>query len=313
MEDIRLQHRNSKIATELTRSTKFNKREIQWLLQLYHIFTTKRNRTMDIWSFTEFMGIYLDFTNSKVTSILYSYFCADDECMTDAEFVEALSQILLGYFNDRIKLCFHVYVQLISKKNQTIYTSDLTSWLRKKSLKAYGEGYDNSDDDTPIFMIETFDKDKDDIVSFKDFRLAVAENLTRLQLLDQVLPEPRNVDAFLRLFSKKWPYGYGVNTAYMNLPVNEYNRIGGWSYNICDLDTKSLHGPKSSVTTFSSVKSNHTDSTVDGTHAEQPDEKTDANAVKDKEYLHLNDKHDVSKFRPFGEVKDDSDSDNDVF
>lgn len=74
-EDIHLQHRYSTTATELSRSTNFNKKEILRLIQLYYMLTSKQNRLMDKFCLVQFMDIFLAFRNVDAVEKIYLLRC----------------------------------------------------------------------------------------------------------------------------------------------------------------------------------------------------------------------------------------------
>lgn len=205
-EDIRLQHRYSTIATELSRSTNFTKKEIIRLIQLHYMLTSKQNRLMDRFCLVQFMDIFLAFRNVDVVEKIYLLRCRRNKnYLTAVEFVELLSLLLKGSLADTIKFCFGIYLELV-RSSPYIQKDDVLMMARKSSMRMCKlVNMEEYDQNFVEFIMNQVDKDRDNRISLEDYRKAVNEDVARLQFLGQILPTPENIETFMKLFSTR-PY-----------------------------------------------------------------------------------------------------------
>lgn len=224
-EDIRIQHRYSTIATNLSRSTNFNKKEILRLIQLYYMFTTKQNRIMDKFCFIQFMDIFLGFRNIDAVEKIYLLRSrTNKKYLTAEEFIELLSLLLKGSLADTIKFCFVVYLELV-RSSPYIQKDDVLMMARKSSLKMCKlinmEEYNQN---FVEFIMNVIDKDRDNRISLEDYRTAVHEDNSRLQFLGPILPTPDNIETFMKLFTTR-PYINNLEMTAMLQITNNSNII----------------------------------------------------------------------------------------
>lgn len=219
-EDIRLQHRYSTIASDLSRKINFNKTEILRLLQMHHMLTTKRNRVMDELCFNEFMDIHLEFRNIDALQKIHILRCKTNKThLTKREFVELLSLLLKGSLSETIRFCFEVYTEII-RSPMYIKKEDVLIMARKNSIRmsklVYLEQYNR---DFTEFVMEVMDKDRDTRISFEEYRNTVNENIGWLQFLGPILPSRRAIESFMKTFTSR-PY---VNTIEISA-IEQYSK-----------------------------------------------------------------------------------------
>ncbi|KAL5236585.1 hypothetical protein ACI65C_003995 [Semiaphis heraclei] len=204
--DIRLQHRYTNIATELSRTTHFNKIEVLRLLQMHYMLTKDNTKPMDKLNFIHFMDVFLGVRNVEAVDKVY-LLCAETnkEYLTGPEFVKVLSLLLKGTLPDLINFCFEVYTEMI-RSPKYIKKEDVLLMSRRNSMKMCKlvnmEEYDQSFVD---FVMTEVDKDRDNRISLEDYRKAVHENVAWLQFLGQILPSCYQKEIFMRLFTER-PY-----------------------------------------------------------------------------------------------------------
>ncbi|XP_022166884.1 EF-hand calcium-binding domain-containing protein 1-like [Myzus persicae] len=204
--DIRLQHRYSDIATELSRTTHFNKIEVLRLLQMHYMLTKDNAKPMKKLNFIQFMDVFLGVRNVDSVDKVYLLCCeTNKEYLTGPEFVRVLSMLLKGTLADLINFCFEVYTEMI-RSPRYIKKEDVLVMARRNSMKMCKlvnmEEYDQSFVD---FVMTEVDKDRDNRISLEDYRKAVHENVAWLQFLGQILPSCTQKEIFLRLFTDR-PY-----------------------------------------------------------------------------------------------------------
>ncbi|XP_025423648.1 EF-hand calcium-binding domain-containing protein 1-like [Sipha flava] len=203
-EDIRLQHRFLDVAMKLSRKTSFNKTEIQRLLQLHFILTTKRNRVMDAACFAEFMDTLLEYRNVDAVEKMHVVYCKENKrYLTGQEFVELLSVLLRGSLAATVKFCFDVYTEMV-RSPMYIKKEDVLVMARKNNMRmsktAYMEQYNR---DYTEFVMSEMDKDRDTKISYSDYRKTVDEDIVWLQFLGPVLPTRDAIELFWRSFSTR--------------------------------------------------------------------------------------------------------------
>lgn len=54
-------------------------------------------------------------------------------------------------------------------------------------------------------ILDEIDRDRDNRISYDDYRAAVNENVSRLQFLGPVIPTPNNAEKFMKIFTTR-PY-----------------------------------------------------------------------------------------------------------
>lgn len=205
-EDIRIQHRYSNLANNLSHTTYFNKRETLLLLQIYYMLTTKQNKTMDKSCFVQFMDTFLGHRNIDVIEKMYLLRCRKNKkYLTGKEFVELLSLLLNGSLHDIIKFCFGIYLQLV-RSSPYIEKDAILMMARRNNIQMYKlRNVEEHNRNFMEFVMQQVDKDRDDRISLEDYRNAVYEDISRLQILGQVLPTPENIEIFMKLFTTR-PY-----------------------------------------------------------------------------------------------------------
>ncbi|XP_025196311.1 EF-hand calcium-binding domain-containing protein 1-like [Melanaphis sacchari] len=210
--DIRLQHRYSDIATNLSRTTHFNKIEVLRLLQLHYMLTKENTVPMDKLSFIQFMDVFLGVRNVDAVDKIFLLSCeTNKQYLIGPEFVRVLSMLLKGTLPDLINFCFEVYTEMI-RSPKYIKKEDVLLMARRNSMKMCKiinmEEYDQSFVD---FVMTEVDKDRDNRISLEDYRKSVHENVAWLQFLGQVLPASSKKETFMRLFTNR-PYVNNIQT-----------------------------------------------------------------------------------------------------
>ncbi|XP_050054440.1 uncharacterized protein LOC126549399 [Aphis gossypii] len=211
--DIRLQHRYSEIATELSRSTHFNKIEVLRLLQMHYILTKEDTIPMDQLLFMQFMDAFLGVRNVEAVEKMFLISCiTNEESLTGSEFVKILSLVLKGKLPDLINFCFEVYTEM-TRSPKFIKKEGVLLMAKRNSLKLCKlvnmEKFDQSFVD--FVMIEV-DKDRDNRISLEDYRKAVCENVAWLQFLGRILPTSTRKEKFMKLFTNR-PYINNIQTS----------------------------------------------------------------------------------------------------
>jgi len=250
-EDVRLQHRCSTIAMDLLRTTHFDKPEIIQLIGLHYMMTVKKNRTMDKLCFIEFMETYLGFRNIDAIEKIHELRCKSNKVsLTEYEFVEVLSLLLKGLFADVIKFCFDVYLEML-RMSTYIRRDDVLLMARRNSLKFCKlENSDEFNTNFVTFIMDKMDKDRDDRISYEDYRTSVYEDVTRLQFLGQILPTCSEIESFTKLFSSR-PYIWNLELAYVMQQENREklmkNNIDNKKMSILQSDQPSLQSKASNM------------------------------------------------------------------
>lgn len=255
-EDIRLQHRYSTVASELSRSTNFNKKEILRLIQLHYMLTTKRNRTMDKFCLIEFMDVFLAYRNIDAVEKMYLLRCrTNKKYLTAVEFVELLSLLLKGSLADSIKFCFGIYLELV-RSSPYIQKDDVLMMARKSSMRMCKLVNTEEYDQTFVeFIMNQMDKDRDNRISLEDYRTSVNEDIARLQFLGQILPTSENIEVFMKLFSTR-PY---TNNLQMTAMIQNRNHENDRRRSSTIISTTELHisMSHSSLTTDETLNKPH--------------------------------------------------------
>lgn len=89
-------------------------------------------------------------------------------------------------FPDIIKFCFDVYLEML-RMSTYIRRDDVLLMARRNSQK-FCKLINTEEFDTNFvtFIMTQMDKDRDDRISYEDYRTSVYEDVTRLQFLGQV-------------------------------------------------------------------------------------------------------------------------------
>lgn len=101
-------------------------------------------------------------------------------------FYNLFSLLRAGMFPDIIKFCFDVYLEML-RMSTYIRRDDVLLMAQRNSLK-FCKLINTEEFDTNFvtFIMTQMDKDRDDRISYEDYRTSVLENVTRLQFLGQV-------------------------------------------------------------------------------------------------------------------------------
>lgn len=200
-EDFKIQNRYSRIATKLSRTTNFSKINIQRLFQLYYLLTVKEHRIMDKLYFIEFMSKYLAFKKTNAIEAMFKLYCRRKETYMIAEkFVELVALLLQGSLVDKIAFCFSVYKEIADSTHRQIRREDILKITRNyNECCGYTTNMENINKKFVAEILAEMDKDKDRMISFKDYQKSVNEDVSRLQFLGSVIPSPENVEAFMKM------------------------------------------------------------------------------------------------------------------
>jgi len=211
--DIRLQHRYSNIATELSRSTHFNKIEVLRLLQMHYMLTNENTVPMDLLHFMQFMDVFLGVRNVEAVEKIFVISCVtNQENLTGSEFVKILSLVLKGQLPDLINFCFEVYTEM-ARSPKYIKKEGVLMMARRNSLKMCKlVNMEESDQSFVDFVMVEVDKDRDNRISLEDYRKAVYENVAWLQFLGRILPTSTRKEKFMKLFTNR-PYINNIQTS----------------------------------------------------------------------------------------------------
>lgn len=199
--EIRFRSQNSDKIRDLVKSTHFNQTELEALALIYFKMTVEAQTRVHI-------------PRTMLRAILSDVLLITDELMVDRAilaidhgtskyvtletWLKAMSLMLRGTFEEKIRYCFDVYdiseggfikrpqmVTLISRCFDTL--PDAEAGLAAKDL-------------TDILM-KKLDVDNDGILSFADYRESVLMNPDWLQCMGQCLPDREAAYAFLTTFS----------------------------------------------------------------------------------------------------------------
>lgn len=242
-EDIRLQHKYSVLATELSRQTNFTRNEVMNLINIYHMWTKAKGRVMDKLCFTEFMNTCLDFRNIDAVEKIHMLGChSNKRFMTEREFVFMLSLLLKGSVAETIKFCFNVYTEMIGSP-EYITKDDVLMMARKGSTKiaklasVESEAFDQN---FVEFVMSQVDKDRDNRISLDDYRLTVNEDITWLEFLEEVLPSPESIELFMVRITTR-PYVNKMELAWGDQQEEITSRIDRTRFSESRMTTESLN------------------------------------------------------------------------
>nr|CAI5841546.1 unnamed protein product [Callosobruchus analis] len=213
LEESRFLKKTKDIASELEKVTHLSFVEIQMLLILYYKLQKKNHREVkDIkdggvskLQFAEVMHKCLQMTDSRMTTNIITAMdkTSRSRYITMETWIKTLSLFLRGTLEEQILFCFNVY----DTTNSGLLTRDvLFRFLRHSMFSVSGEGdAEEAVKDLLDIIIKKMDLDRDNKISFNDYREFVLKNPQWLEFLGPCLPDRQSIYAFQTTFMVNLP------------------------------------------------------------------------------------------------------------
>lgn len=117
-----------------------------------------------------------------------------------------------GSLGDIIRFCFDVYLEMF-RMSSYIRREDVQLMARRISQK-YCKQADMEEYNTNFVttVMAAMDKDRDDRISYEEYRMSVLDDVARLQFLGQILPACSDAKQFTGMFSSR-PFRYCLEAA----------------------------------------------------------------------------------------------------
>jgi len=180
---------------------------------------------MDKLCFIEFMDTFLAFRETEPVEKMHALYCKDNQVhLTAEEFVQILSLLLKGTLPATIAFCFTVYKEIV-KSSPYIQKDDVLMMARRNSQRmCKSTNMEEYNQDFVECILDEIDKDRDNRISFDDYRAAVNENVSRLQFLGPLIPTPNNAEKFMKLFTTR-PYTNRIEVEAINQEKEQTNSV----------------------------------------------------------------------------------------
>lgn len=114
--------------------------------------------------------------------------------------ISTMSLFLRGSFDQKIKYCFTVYD--LAKKLE-LRREHIVQLIKTFVYKHHEEDVEEAVKDLADIVLKKLDVDRDGIISYKDYEMAVTEEPLLLECFGQCLPDRKNLNAFLTTFTDK--------------------------------------------------------------------------------------------------------------
>ncbi|XP_023220522.1 EF-hand calcium-binding domain-containing protein 1-like [Centruroides sculpturatus] len=179
----------------------FNRAEIKMLIDIYR--EVCGHSVMDKATFIDFLQNTFDMTDDPVIERIFRIFNkSNNGKISVEEWIQGLSVFLCGTMEEKMNFCFRVYDL---GGNGCISREDLYSLLKHRIQKTGDEDPEDVTKDFIDMIIDKMDYDRDDHLSFSDYKKSVQQEPLLLQAFGPCLPEDKVRITFLALFKKTTP------------------------------------------------------------------------------------------------------------
>ncbi|XP_067125652.1 calaxin-like [Centruroides vittatus] len=190
-----------RLVEKLNRRCHFDRAEIKTLINFYR--EVCGHSAMDKTAFIDFLRNTFDMTDDPVAERIFRIFNKSNNGKISAEeWIRGLSVFLRGSTEEKTNFCFRVY-DLAG--NGCISREDLYSLLKHRIRKTGDEDPEDATKDFIDTIVDKMDYDRDDHLSFSDYKKSVQREPLLLQAFGPCLPEDKVRIAFLALFEKTTP------------------------------------------------------------------------------------------------------------
>jgi len=181
------------LVENLHKKTKFSREEIHGLLHIMGKLCADR---IDKYSFREFLHKTFHMTEDILMDGIFKNFDKDsDGYVSEEEWVEGLSVVLTGTWEEKLNFCFRVYdlagEGYITRENMFNMLSN--SLLHHLSEEDPEEGVREIVD----YTLKKLDLDLDGRVSLSDYEQAVSRDPLMMEAFGQCLPDKKSANQFL--------------------------------------------------------------------------------------------------------------------
>ncbi|VDM05135.1 unnamed protein product [Schistocephalus solidus] len=185
----RLYHKS----VELEKKTNFTRIEIEGLLRIFDKIVEKYKSPINRMIFKDILFNFFDFTNDAMMERIFQALTSSsaNPLLTYDDWIYALNIFLRGSFMQMTNFAFTVYDH---HRRGFLTKEDIQFFLRDVLIaKLPEEDADELKTDMVDTVLNLFDKDKDGIISRKDFVLSVVTEPLLIEVLGECLPTNKSV------------------------------------------------------------------------------------------------------------------------
>ncbi|VDN08756.1 unnamed protein product [Dibothriocephalus latus] len=185
----RLYHKS----VELEKKTNFTRIEIEGLLRIFDKIVEKYKSPINRMIFKDILFNFFDFTNDAMMERIFQALttASANPLLTYDDWIYALNIFLRGSFMQMTNFAFTVYDH---HRRGFLTKEDIQFFLRDVLIaRLPEEDADELKTDMVDTVLNLFDKDKDGIISRKDFVLSVVTEPLLIEVLGECLPTNKSV------------------------------------------------------------------------------------------------------------------------
>ncbi|VDD77930.1 unnamed protein product [Mesocestoides corti] len=189
-------------AMELERKTNFTRIEIEGLLRIFDKIVEKYHSPINRPVFNDILFSFFDFTNHTMMERIFSALThsSSNSTLTCDDWIFTLNIFLRGSFMQMTNFAFTVYDH---QNRGYLSKEDVQYFLRDVLIaKLPEEDADELKSDMVDMVIALFDKDKDGVISRKDFVISVLSEPLLIEVLGECLPTSKSVLALESLIKQ---------------------------------------------------------------------------------------------------------------
>ena len=188
-------------AIELEKKTNFTRIEIEGLLRIFDKIVVKYHSPINRTVFSDILFNFFDFTNEAMMERIFRTLTnSSSSILTQDDWVYALNIFLRGSFLQVTNFAFTVYDH---HRRGYLTKEDVQFFLRDVlTAKLSEEDAEELKSDMVDMVIALFDKDKDGVISRKDFVISVVSEPLLIEVLGECLPTSKSMLALESLIQQ---------------------------------------------------------------------------------------------------------------
>ena len=188
-------------AIELEKKTNFTRIEVEGLLRIFDRIVVKYHSPINRTVFNDILFNFFDFTNEAMMERIFRALThSSNSILSQDDWVYALNIFLRGSFLQVTNFAFTVYDH---HRHGYLTKEDVQFFLRDVlTAKLSEEDAEELKSDMVDMVVALFDKDKDGVISKKDFIMSVVSEPLLIEVLGECLPTSKSMLALESLIQQ---------------------------------------------------------------------------------------------------------------